>query len=464
MFSFIGMATIATSGTALSYTPSFELLNRWVIEKQLCCYCGTCAGVCPRITLDGKVPRLINYCSECGDCYKYCPQTYVPVKEFEEKLFPGTNKDESLGYYEKCILAQSTDKNILSIAQNGGLVTTLLIHALEAGLIDGAILAVAEKDWMPKPILARTPEEIKKAAGSKYVMCPNMFAYREVISDPTVKKVAIVGLPCQVRAARKLQMEPMIPVKNGKIEFIIGLFCHRNFSYEGLLLETIKKTLNIDLSNIKKFDISKGKLMVFTQEGKQVELPVKELSKYSWSSCSSCTDFTGRLADISVGNAGVIDLNWNLAIVRSKKAMELLDSAVKAGKLKIAEGGDAINAILKEAQKKAERREKVSEALYQHFSELGVPSEDVRVYFTLLTSGGASAVELSKALNIGETELGAILARLRERGWLVEYGDRYIPTRPSIVLRMETAKLQNLIKKVLEKEPELEGIYVRKFG
>lgn len=457
------MVTLTTSGSVLSYTPSFELLNRWVIEKQICCYCGTCAGVCPRIVLNGKVPRLIDYCSECGNCYKYCPQTYTPVNEFERKIFPGTNKEEYLGYYEKCIFAQSTDKSILSVAQNGGLVSALLIHALETGLIDGAILTITDKNWMPKPMLARTPEEIKRAAGSKYVMSPNMLIYREVINDPTIKKVAVVGLPCQIRAARKLQMEPIIPVENGKIEFIIGLFCHRNFSYEGLL-ETVKKILNIDLYEVKKFDIRKGKFTILTQEGKQVELPVKELSKHSWSSCASCTDFTGRLADISVGNAGIIDVDWSLAIVRSKKAMELLDSAVKAGKLRIAEGKDAIEVILKEAQKKAERREKVSELLYQYFSELGIPSDEVRAYFTLLTLGGASSEELSKALNIGGAELDAILARLCEKGWTVKHEDRYIPTRPSLVLRIEVTKFHNLIKKVLEKESELEGIYARKFG
>jgi len=208
------MVTAITSSTALSYTPSFELLNRWVIEKQLCCYCGTCAGVCPRIVLNEKLPVLIDYCSACGNCYKHCPQTYTPVKEIEKETFPGTNKEDYLGYYEKCVLAQSTDESILSIAQNGGLVTTLLIHALETGMIDGAIVTVADKDWRPKPILARTPEEIKKAAGSKYVMSPIMLTYHTVINDPSIKKVAIVGLPCQVKAARKLQMEPIIPVEN----------------------------------------------------------------------------------------------------------------------------------------------------------------------------------------------------------------------------------------------------------
>ncbi|MCL7392605.1 MAG: Coenzyme F420 hydrogenase/dehydrogenase, beta subunit C-terminal domain [Thaumarchaeota archaeon] len=458
------MTTAVKLSAVLNYTPSFELLNKWVIEKQLCCYCGTCAGVCPRIGLDGKVPRLVDYCSECGNCYNHCPQTYTPVKKIEEKVFPGTNKEGALGYYEKCVFAQSADKNILSIAQNGGLVTTLLIHALETGMIDGAIVTVADKDWMPKPILARTPEEIKKAAGSKYVMSPIMLAYRLVINDPTVKKVAVVGLPCQVKAARKLQTDPIIPVENGKIELIIALFCHRNFSYEGLILETVKKKLNIDLSEVKKFDISKGKFMVYTKDGRQVELPVKDLAKYSWSSCSSCDDFTGRLADISVGNAGVVDTNWSMAIIRSKKGLDLLNDAVKAGKLRVTECGDAINVVLKDAQKKAERREKVSEVLYQRFSELGVPSEDVRAYFTLLTLGGASSAELSKALNISMTELDTILSRLLERGWLTKQEDYYIPTRPSTVIRIEAVRLNNLIKKVLEEESELEGIYARKFG
>jgi len=458
------MVTAITSSTALSYTPSFELLNRWVIEKQLCCYCGTCAGVCPRIVLNEKLPVLIDYCSACGNCYKHCPQTYTPVKEIEKETFPGTNKEDYLGYYEKCVLAQSTDESILSMAQNGGLVTTLLIHALETGMIDGAIVTVADKDWRPKPILARTPEEIKKAAGSKYVMSPIMLAYRTVINDPSIKKVAIVGLPCQVKAARKLQMEPIIPVENGKIELIIALFCHMNFSYEGLISETVKKTLNIDLSEVKKFDISKGKFKVFTKDGKQVELPVKELAKYSWSSCSSCTDFTGRLADISVGNAGAIDNNWNIAIVRSKKAMELLNDVVKAGKLRIAECGDALNAVLKDARKKAERREKISEITYQYFSELGVPSEEVQAYFTLLTLGGASSEELSKVLKVSAAELDSILKKLHEKGWLIKQENYYIPTRPSTVIRIEAARFNNLIKKILERESELEGIYARKFG
>ena len=55
-------------------------------------------------------------------------------------------------------------------AQDGGVVSALLISLLEAGEIDGALVARESGDepWKGEAFLARTPEEVRESAGSFY--------------------------------------------------------------------------------------------------------------------------------------------------------------------------------------------------------------------------------------------------------------------------------------------------------
>ena len=50
-----------------------------------------------------------------------------------------------LGKYKACVSARSTDKEILKHAQDGGIVTSLFGYALDAGIIDGAIVAATKE-------------------------------------------------------------------------------------------------------------------------------------------------------------------------------------------------------------------------------------------------------------------------------------------------------------------------------
>ena len=50
-------------------------LKKEIIDKNLCCLCGTCMGVCPTGTIDfseGKIDNVKNKCVECGKCLKAC--------------------------------------------------------------------------------------------------------------------------------------------------------------------------------------------------------------------------------------------------------------------------------------------------------------------------------------------------------------------------------------------------------
>ncbi|MHA1242912.1 MAG: coenzyme F420 hydrogenase/dehydrogenase beta subunit N-terminal domain-containing protein [Promethearchaeota archaeon] len=185
----------------------FQALNDLVIDKQNCVFCGACISLCPRIGMNEKEPKLLEYDPECSTCFRYCPRTYFPTEMFEKELFNGdANKSYSIGHYQKLMAAKSNDETVLRRAQNGGVVSSLLIHALESGLIDGVLLTDKDDKWFPKPVIARTPDEILSCVGSKYTISPTLITYREAIREFKLEKLAFVGVPCQIHAVRKLQL------------------------------------------------------------------------------------------------------------------------------------------------------------------------------------------------------------------------------------------------------------------
>jgi coenzyme F420 hydrogenase subunit beta len=151
----------------------FKELQDHVIYKENCVLCGCCTTLCPRIGMNEQEPALIDYDPECSTCFRYCPQTYYPEDLFEKELFNDKiQKSYPLGFYQELLTAKSTDEQILKVAQNGGVVSALLIHALETGLIDGVLLIDRDQNWVPIPFIARTKEEILACAGSKYTVAP----------------------------------------------------------------------------------------------------------------------------------------------------------------------------------------------------------------------------------------------------------------------------------------------------
>ena len=120
----------------------FQDLKDRVIAKENCILCGMCTALCPRIEMNEKKPMLIDYDPECSTCFRYCPQTFFPEDVIKEELFQNGSiiKSHPLGFYQKLLTAKSTNDNILKVAQNGGVVCSLLINSVDKGIIYGVIL------------------------------------------------------------------------------------------------------------------------------------------------------------------------------------------------------------------------------------------------------------------------------------------------------------------------------------
>jgi len=153
-------------GSKLSNKSSFDELSRNVISRGLCTGCGACVAVCPLqnvLTYKHGGPKLDGACINCGICIRVCPRYESSVAEMENFVFGRQRKnEEDVGIYKRVLVARSTNEEILRKSQDGGVVTTLLISALESGLINGAIISKVDptNPWLPLPSVATTRNEL----------------------------------------------------------------------------------------------------------------------------------------------------------------------------------------------------------------------------------------------------------------------------------------------------------------
>jgi coenzyme F420 hydrogenase subunit beta len=384
---------------------------------------------------------------------------------FEKELFKGKMKtSDSLGFYQDLFSAKSTDERILKVSQNGGVVSTLLIHALERGIIDGALLTGVDENWYPKPFITRTPEEILSCTGSKYTISPTLSIYKNAVEVFELGKLAFVGMPCQIKAARKLQLSSPLSTENGKFTLIIGLFCYSNYSYD-LMRVYVQEQLGIPLNTVKKIDVSRGKFYVYKNDGSVVETPIKNTKKYDWSSCRYCKDYCAETADISIGSVGAYKNDWNSVILRTDIGKELFNEAVGAKKIKISQEIDQMK-IEKESMRKKTRITILDQETLDTMQLLDVSNLEIKTYSTIMSLGLASSSMLSKIMNAEENEIKKTLSKLIQRDWVIKNDGCYSTVNPTLVINKEISNLRSeFLKKIGNLKnvvlPNLETLYAQ---
>ncbi len=303
---------------------SFFDLKRDVVDRGLCTACGTCVGVClfDAISIDYEsdepIPILTGECTECDMCYPACPGKNVPLRTLD-KTFLGSERDferDKIGIYTSCNRGYAMDEEIRLTSSSGGIVSSLLIFALEEKLIEGAILTGWRKDkpWRCKPYIATTKEEVMRGIRTGMMIVPNNALLAEAVTKKQMEKIAVVGLPCHIHGLRKLQMRGKPKKLVNAIQFCIGLFCASTYYWEGTkhLLQESGKIKNLE--DIVAMDYRGGKppgdMFVLTRDGKFRFVATKHdyvwhllgSASYKRDRCLMCVDFSAELADISCGD------------------------------------------------------------------------------------------------------------------------------------------------------------------
>lgn len=349
--------------------PTFKDMMNDVVAYGSCCECGSCVLVCPHNVIeyvDGKPKQTakesapFDYCgiSEgigCDVCAQVCPRLTPREFNLTESVFAeqeGPVYTGGFGHYQEIFAARVKDPAILDLAQDGGVVTALLVHALRTGSIDGAVVSAADPDrpCAPRPICATTEAEIIAAAGSWYTYCPNDLALEDAATKG-LTKVAFVGVPCQITPTRKAQYRDTAFIQTEKkknkivdrqtrslkdpsdrIALRVGLLCSEVFDFDGLMVGKIQGEMGIPLTDIAKFNV-KGEVLVYRKNGDLVKIGLREAQEHARPECHHCGDFSAELADVSCGGVGC--MGWTITITRTDLGRRVMQELIDSGAIEV---------------------------------------------------------------------------------------------------------------------------------
>ncbi len=208
-------------------------------------------------------------------------------------------------------------------AQWTGIATRIAQRLLEAGTVD-AVLTMAPDPadrWRPVPVLVTDPADLAACRGMRMGYAP-LLSLLEPARAAGHRRLAIIGIPCQVYAVRALER-----TLGFERLYVVGTPCSDNTTTENFhaflgLLAADPATITYlefrtDYHVELRFADGRVRAIPFLQ------LPLSKLRPDFFPlTCRTCVDYTNVLADITVGYMGGAGEQWLL--VRNERGEEML--------------------------------------------------------------------------------------------------------------------------------------------
>jgi coenzyme F420-reducing hydrogenase beta subunit len=302
------------------------------------------------------VPGLTGTCENDNSCVTVCPFNPFPEKEerTEDELSALYLKDSTefhrkIGKYINIYAGYADDLRFTS--SSGGLATFILSELLEQGAVNH-VISVKESHnagMHYEYAVSNTQEELLAASRTKYypVTLSSVFSGIDVLEG----KVAVVGVPCFIKAIRLAQQRN--PQLKEKIPFLVGIICggwKSSFFTEYLSEKSgvqknacHKPEYRIKDVHSTATDYSFG--CYDKNEGREKTIKMRSVGDM-WGSglfkahaCDYCEDVAAELADISIGDAWlepyVLDgKGTSVVVTRSLPAEKIIQDGMKNGRLR----------------------------------------------------------------------------------------------------------------------------------
>jgi coenzyme F420 hydrogenase subunit beta len=278
------------------------------------------------------VPR--NFCTDCGISRSSEPKNCATACQFITPDYPAlevqvqgrgrkAETDELFfGPYRRMVRARM--RAPVAGAQWTGITTSIAARLLAGGHVD-AVLAVgpdpADK-WKPVPVIVTDAADIAQIRGMRMGYAP-LLALLEPAAARGYRRIAIIGIPCQVYALRALE-------KSLGFEriYVIGTPCSDNTTtanfhkFLGLLSPTPELISYLEFLPDYHVELrfSDGRA---AQKIPFLKLPLADLpTDFFPMTCRTCVDYTNVLADVTVGYMAGTGAQWLL--VRNERGEELV--------------------------------------------------------------------------------------------------------------------------------------------
>lgn len=281
-----------------------------------------------------RQPEPRGLCTDCGvsrmadtkACGRACQFIQPDYPRHELRLHGRARNDQTadeihFGVFRRMLRAR------LSPAKDGaqwtGIATTLGERLLASGKVE-AVLTVAPDPgdrWKPKPVIVTRAEDMAGCRGMRMGYSP-LIALMEEVAARGYKRIALIGIPCQVYALRALEEEYGLEQL-----YVIGTPCSDNTTTDNFhdflkLLDPAPETISYlefraDFRVELRFDDGRRKLIPF------LSLPISKLPRDFFPlTCRTCVDYTNALSDLTVGYMGGEGEQW--LIVRNARGEELV--------------------------------------------------------------------------------------------------------------------------------------------
>ncbi|MBW4541021.1 MAG: Coenzyme F420 hydrogenase/dehydrogenase, beta subunit C-terminal domain [Myxacorys chilensis ATA2-1-KO14] len=274
-------------------------------------------------------------CSECGLCDTHyihyvkeaCAFIHQQIPALEEQTHGRSRDlDNSDDVYFGVNQGMTAARKIEPIAgaQWTGIVSTIAIQMLESGKVEGVVCVqnTEEDRFQPKPIIARSREEILAARVNKPTLSPNL-SVLEQVEQSGMKRLLVIGVGCQIQALRAVEKQLGLE----KL-YVLGTPCTDNVTRAGL--QTFLETTSRSPETVVYYEFMQDFQVHFKHEDGSTELvpffglKTNKLKDVFAPSCLSCFDYVNSLADLVVGYMGA-PFGWQWIVVRNDRGQEMLD-------------------------------------------------------------------------------------------------------------------------------------------
>lgn len=277
------------------YVKTFSDLEQEFHANNLCRRCGGCVTFCTTMQYNAidmnreGYPHFVDKtrCIECGLCYSICSAN----EELNDEVKKMVSWEEPHGRVMGVGLYRTKDDSLRHNTGNSGVLTALLLHLFETGVID-AVMIPQNNSKHNGPVMLKGVQEIVKGSAMAHNPELGSILYGTGLNgngkhrsapraglNAAPKRLGFVGRPCQVHALRKLEYLGLMPSEYFGIK--IGLFCSED-----------------------------------------------AVSRQNGPACAVCQDYHAELADVSISDYTVQD-DLTAVISRTSLGMMALSRAAK---------------------------------------------------------------------------------------------------------------------------------------
>jgi len=280
-----------------------------------------------------EIAPFRDLCTDCGVSRTSQPKRCATACQFIQPNYPkfetiahgrerATDQSDEVFFGPYLEMFRARLKTPLKGAQWTGIITRLCEVLLEQGIVEAVITMSSDPDdrWKPTPVIVTKSQDMAQCRGMKMGYAP-IIQYLEQAKELGYRKVAMVGIPCQVYAARALEQE----LGFEKL-LIIGSPCSDNTTTEhfhqflGLLSEKPESISYLEFRADYHVEIR-------FEDGRKQEIPFLKLPLSSLpadffpTTCKTCVDYVNSLSDITVGYMAGTGEQW--IIIRNAKGQGL---------------------------------------------------------------------------------------------------------------------------------------------